>query len=112
MVSGVQLLDVILNGLTIGMVYVLVATGLSIVFGVMGVLNLAHGELLALGSYFAFSLVTGFDAGGFWVALIAVPLLVGAIGAVTDAGSSVACTVADSWHRSCSPLGCCSSFTT
>ena len=86
MVSGVQLLDVLLNGLTIGMVYVLVAAGLSIVFGVMGVLNLAHGELLALGAYFAFSLVTGFDAGGFWVALIAVPLLVGGIGAVTERG--------------------------
>ena len=86
MVSGVQLLDVLLNGLTIGMVYVLVAAGLSIVFGVMGVLNLAHGELLALGAYFAFSLVTGFDAGGFWVALIAVPLLVGVVGAVTERG--------------------------
>ena len=86
MVSGVQLLDVLLNGLTIGMVYVLVAAGLSIVFGVMGVLNLAHGELLALGAYFAFSLVTGFDAGGFWVALITVPLLVGAVGAVTERG--------------------------
>jgi branched-chain amino acid transport system permease protein len=86
MVSGAQLLDILLNGLTIGMVYVLVAAGLSIVFGVMGVLNLAHGELLALGAYFAFSLVTGFDAGGFWVALIAVPLLVGAFGAVTERG--------------------------
>ena len=86
MVSGVQLLDVLLNGLTIGMVYVLVAAGLSVVFGVMGVLNLAHGELLALGAYFAFSLVTGFDAGGFWVALIAVPLLVGVVGAVTERG--------------------------
>ena len=86
MVSGTQLLDVLLNGLTIGMVYVLVAAGLSVVFGVMGVLNLAHGELLALGAYFAFSLVTGFDAGGFWVALIAVPLLVGVVGAVTERG--------------------------
>ena len=86
MVSGVQLLDVLLNGLTIGMVYVLVAAGLSIVFGVMGVLNLAHGELLALGAYFTYSLTTGFDAGGFWVALIAVPLLVGAVGAVAERG--------------------------
>jgi len=84
MVSGTQLLDVLLNGLTIGMVYVLVAAGLSVVFGVMGVLNLAHGEFLALGAYFAFSLATGFDAGGFWTALVAVPLLVGALGAVTE----------------------------
>ncbi|MFD1599576.1 ABC transporter permease [Halobellus rarus] len=86
MVSAVQLLDVVLNGLTIGMVYVLVAAGLSVVFGVMGVLNLAHGELLALGAYFAFSLVTGFGAGGFWLALIAVPVLVGLLGALTERG--------------------------
>ncbi|MBB6645586.1 ABC transporter permease [Halobellus ruber] len=86
MVPGTQLLDILLNGLTIGMVYVLVAAGLSLVFGVMDVLNLAHGELLALGAYFAFSLVTGFDGGGFWIALIAVPLLVGAVGAVTERG--------------------------
>jgi len=86
MVSGLQLLDVLLNGLTIGMVYVLVAAGLSVVFGVMGVLNLAHGELLALGAYFAFSVVTGFDTGGFWVALIVVPLVVGVVGAVAERG--------------------------
>ncbi|MFC6874221.1 ABC transporter permease [Halobellus marinus] len=84
MVSAVQLLDILLNGLTIGMVYVLVAAGLSIVFGVMGVLNLAHGELLALGAYFAFSLVTGFSVGGFWVALIVVPLIVGLLGALVE----------------------------
>ncbi|MFB6250757.1 MAG: ABC transporter permease [Halobellus sp.] len=84
MVPATQLLDVFLNGLTIGMVYVLVAAGLSVVFGVMGVLNLAHGEFLALGAYFAFSLVTGFEAGGFWIALIAVPAVVGVIGAVTE----------------------------
>ncbi|WP_049986076.1 ABC transporter permease [Halobellus rufus] len=84
MVSGAQLLDILLNGLTIGMVYVLVAAGLSIVFGVMGVLNIAHGELLALGAYFAFSLATGFSLGGFWVALVAVPVLVGVLGAATE----------------------------
>jgi len=81
MVSATQLLDVLLNGLTIGFVYVLVAAGLSIVFGVMDVLNISHGELLALGAYFAFSLVVGFGEGGFWIALVAVPLIVGVLGA-------------------------------
>jgi branched-chain amino acid transport system permease protein len=81
MVSPIQLLDILLNGLTIGFVYVLVAAGLSIVFGVMDVLNVSHGELLALGAYFAFSLVIGFGEGGFWIALIAVPLVVGVLGA-------------------------------
>jgi branched-chain amino acid transport system permease protein len=86
MVTGTQLLDVVLNGLTIGMVYVLVAAGLSVVFGVMNVLNLAHGEFLALGAYFAFSLATGFDGGGFWLALVAAPAIVGVVGAVAERG--------------------------
>jgi branched-chain amino acid transport system permease protein len=84
MVSPTQLLDILLNGLTIGFVYVLVAAGLSIVFGVMDVLNVSHGELLALGAYFAFSLVVGFGEGGFWIALVVVPLVVGVLGAALE----------------------------
>ena len=80
MVSGIQVLELVLNGLTIGMVYVLVAAGLSIVFGVMDVLNISHGELLALGAYFALSITASGFGGTFWVALIVVPLLVGVIG--------------------------------
>lgn len=44
----------ILDGLSIGSVLLLAATGLSIVFGLMGVINLAHGELMMLGAYVAF----------------------------------------------------------
>lgn len=80
MVSGTQLLELVLNGLTIGMVYVLVAAGLSIVFGVMDVLNISHGELLALGAYFAVSVIVGSGEGGFWIALVFVPLVVGVLG--------------------------------
>jgi len=78
------LLEVLLNGLTIGMVYVLVAAGLSVVFGVMDVLNVSHGELLAIGAYFAVSLAVGFGAGGFWLALVLVPLVVGVLGVVLE----------------------------
>jgi len=81
MPSATQALEILLNGLTIGFVYVLVAAGLSVVFGVMDVLNVSHGELLALGAYFAFSLVVGFGEGGFWLALVVVPALVGVLGA-------------------------------
>jgi branched-chain amino acid transport system permease protein len=80
MASGTQLLELVLNGLTIGMVYVLVAAGLSIVFGVMDVLNVAHGELLALGAYVAFAVTTGTGDGGFWLALIVAPIVVGVLG--------------------------------
>jgi branched-chain amino acid transport system permease protein len=81
MPSATQALEILLNGLTIGFVYVLVAAGLSVVFGVMDVLNVSHGELLALGAYFAFSLVVGVGEGGFWLALVVVPALVGVLGA-------------------------------
>ncbi len=76
------LADQLLNGLTIGVVYVLLAAGLSIVFGVMDVINFAHGELYALGAYFAFSLLaaTG-DPNAFWLALVVAPLAVGLVGA-------------------------------
>ncbi len=84
MAGATQVLEILLNGLTIGFVYVLVAAGLSVVFGVMDVLNISHGELLALGAYFAFSLVVGLGEGGFWLALVTVPLVVGVVGALLE----------------------------
>jgi branched-chain amino acid transport system permease protein len=51
-----------LNGLFYGFVLFMIAAGLTIVFGVLGVLNLAHGELYALGAFVAFTVV-GFVAG-------------------------------------------------
>ena len=71
----------LLNGLTVGMVYVLLAAGLSVIFGVMNVINFSHGELFALGAYFALSITNPLGAEtGFWVALVAAPLIVGVIG--------------------------------
>ena len=81
MAVGATLLEQVLNGLTIGMVYVLLAAGLSIIFGVMDVINFAHGEFFALGAYFAFSLAVGAGPGGFWIALLVAPLLIAAVGA-------------------------------
>ena len=81
MIGPAQLLELLLNGLTIGIVYVLVAAGLSVVFGVMNVLNVSHGELLALGGYFAFSLVALTGEPGFWLSLVLVPIAVGLLGA-------------------------------
>ena len=70
----------VLNGLTVGMVYVLLAAGLSIIFGVMDVINFAHGELFALGAYLAFAIAGPLGGAGFWVALVVAPLLVGVVG--------------------------------
>jgi branched-chain amino acid transport system permease protein len=81
--AGIALLDQLLNGLTIGMVYVLLAAGLSIIFGVMDVINFAHGELFALGAYFALALVTA-PFGGFWLALLVAPLAVAVVGGAME----------------------------
>ena len=75
----------LLDGLTVGMVYVLLAAGLSVTFGVMQVINFAHGELYALGAYFAAAIVMPLGGGtGFWVALVVAPLLVGTVGVAIE----------------------------
>ncbi|WP_254863864.1 ABC transporter permease [Halovivax gelatinilyticus] len=75
----------LLDGLTVGLVYVLLAAGLSVIFGVMHVINFAHGELFALGAFFAVSVMaaTGSIFGGgmaFIAALVVAPIIVGIIG--------------------------------
>ncbi|WP_440770283.1 ABC transporter permease [Natronorubrum sp. DTA28] len=77
-------LQPLVDGLTIGVVYVLLAAGLSVIFGVMHVINFAHGELFALGAYFALALVVPFGGTAFFVALFAAPLLVGLIGVAIE----------------------------
>ncbi|GAB1483649.1 hypothetical protein MASR2M78_24650 [Treponema sp.] len=49
----------LLNGLTIGSFYALVALGYSMVFGVMKLINFAHGDLFTLGAYLGFSFLVG-----------------------------------------------------
>ncbi len=64
------------------LVIVLVAMGLVIIFGLMNVINMAHGELFLLGAY---TLVMVQQAGGsFWLGLLMAPLLVGAFGLVME----------------------------
>ena len=61
---------------------VLVAMGLVIVFGLMRVINMAHGELFLLGAYTL--LVVERLGGSFWLGLVAAPLVVGAVGLVIE----------------------------
>jgi len=69
-------------GIVIGGIYVLVASGLSLIFGVLGVTNFAHGAFYMLGAYGGI-FVLGLT-GNFWVALIAAPVLVGLLGLVVE----------------------------
>lgn len=66
------------NGLVLGMIYALIAIGLSIIFGTMGIINFAHGDLLLIGAYIAW-LLSGIT-GNFFVGLIGATLFVGFVG--------------------------------
>jgi len=76
------LLPQLLHGLVFGAALGLLALGLTVIFGLLGVMNFAHGELYMLGAY-AGIVVIGVTR-SFWVALIAAPVLVGALAAVTE----------------------------
>ncbi len=67
-----------LNGLAYSMLLFLLAAGLSLIFGLMDIVNLAHGGFYLLGAYLGLSFVRW--TGSFWIALVLVPLLVGAGG--------------------------------
>ena len=72
----------IINGVGIGMLYFLLAVGLSIVFGLLRFVNFAHGAFYLLGAYFCFQLTRlGLS---FWLALFVVPMAVGALGWLTE----------------------------
>jgi branched-chain amino acid transport system permease protein len=77
----------ILEGTVTAAVLALTALGLSLVFGVMRVVNVAHGEFYMLGAMLAWwfsKLVPGAPAAGFLVALVAAPLCVGAVAFATE----------------------------
>jgi branched-subunit amino acid ABC-type transport system permease component len=76
------LLTNLLYGVTIGSALILIASGLSLTFGVMGVLNFAHGGLCMLGAYFGYTLVQ--VTGNFWLAMLLAPLIVAAIGILME----------------------------
>jgi branched-subunit amino acid ABC-type transport system permease component len=74
--------DIVLNSLVLGGVFLIVAIGLNITYGLSRVMNLAHGSLYALGAYAGYTLVSlGLN---FFVALLIAPLLIAAVGLVLE----------------------------
>lgn len=69
----------VLNGVAIGLLLFIVAIGLSLVFGMMDVLNLAHGALFLAGAYVAWSIVGDRPTWAGWLAALAVAVAVGAL---------------------------------
>src|SRR5947207_10606226 len=70
-----------LNGVLYGMLLFLMASGLTLIFSMMGVRNFAHASFYMLGAFFGFQISR---YAGFWVALLLAPPLVGAIGALVE----------------------------
>jgi branched-chain amino acid transport system permease protein len=68
----------ILNGITVGVIYILLALGLSIIFGMLGIVNFAHGAFYAIAAYLAYTFTM--HLGNFWTALLTVPILMGIFG--------------------------------
>ena len=75
------LVQILAQGLSVGAVLLLSALGLSVIYGVMGVVNLAHGEFVMLGAY-VMVLLSGVLTP--WGAILVAPIVVGAIGLLAD----------------------------
>jgi branched-chain amino acid transport system permease protein len=74
-----QLVIQTMNGIVTGMILALVASGLTLIFGIMDVVNFAHGELFMLGAYIGVIVLTA--TGSFWLALVLAALVVAILGA-------------------------------
>ncbi|GLW66720.1 branched-chain amino acid ABC transporter permease [Actinomadura rubrobrunea] len=73
------MLEQAFNGLVSGSFYALLALGLAVIFGMLGVVNFAHGAFYMLGAFGAFILLDSFGV-NFWVALFVVPIVLGLAG--------------------------------
>jgi len=74
----------VLNSLSLAMLLFLLSAGLSIIFGLMRIINLAHGSFYLLGGYVALSVIAATE--NFWLGLIAAPIAVGLFSAVIHRG--------------------------
>jgi branched-subunit amino acid ABC-type transport system permease component len=74
-----QIIIQTMNGIVTGMILALVASGLTLIFGIMDVVNFAHGELFMLGAYIGVLVLA--STGSFWLALILASLIVAILGA-------------------------------
>jgi len=80
--SALAIFNQLFLGLSTAAIYVLVALGLTMIFGMMGVLNFTHGVLYALGAYLGYVAVQ--LTGSFWLALVAAPACVALIGILVE----------------------------
>ena len=91
----------VLNGLAIGSLLFMLAVGLSLVFGMMDVLNLAHGAVYLVGAYVAYALIGTARAGRSFVAAVVAALAVGRVLRRGAGGLTPPLAGADTWTRRC-----------
>lgn len=77
--DSIFILQLLVNGIIIGVIYALLATGLSLVFGVLEIVNFAHGEFYMLGALVTYFVMSTLHL-GYWPAVIVVPLVMAVIG--------------------------------
>ena len=73
-INSATIMDQFVNGVTLGMLYILVALGLNIILGLMGVINFSHGSFFMLGAYLTYTLVPVVT---FWPAVALAAIIVG-----------------------------------
>ncbi len=81
--SAATLVTQLLNGVSLIAILILVALGLAIIFGLMGVINMAHGELFTIGAY---ALVAVSNLGGFWAGVLLAPVVGAVVGIALERG--------------------------
>ena len=101
--------QLLISTVLLGGIYALIAVGLTLIFGIMRVVNFAHGEFLMLGMYLAFWSFTWWGVDPYFILVVAVPLFF-AIGlgvyALVMRGSSTPATTSRSSPPSASPPRC------
>ena len=75
-------MSTVVIGLSLSLLLFLLAAGLTLIFGMLGVINFAHGSIYMLGAYFCFQVVQW--TGSFWAGLIAAPIAAALLGAVME----------------------------
>lgn len=81
-----DILDIIVGGLTSGMLLFMVAAGLTLVFGVLRIINFSHGAIYMLAAYISYSVMMlfGNTPNAYWIALLIAPIAVAVLGALIE----------------------------
>ena len=78
-----MLLEQLINGITLGSIYAIIALGFTLVFGVLGIINMAHGEIFMFGAFIGV-IVTNNFGGSIWLAFIAAIVVTAILGLLLE----------------------------